>query len=194
MSEASADPIEAPTGGFRLPKSVVRWVAIGLVLTSAVVVFISLYSGVTLAEFESIGILAFGLAAAASVGRLLVQIARFRVITVGLAGKANLDLSGLSVARISSEFISIATPAASSGVFLRTAWLSGKGVTGGKALWIGYFEVLIEVYVGAGLAVLAAAYAISKGVVALGSTIGAVALVLMAVYTVIFIIPARRAH
>jgi uncharacterized membrane protein YbhN (UPF0104 family) len=66
-------------------------------------------------------------------------------------------------------------------------------VEGGKALWIGYFEVLIEIYVGAGLAIIAAAYAFVKGAVFLGSTIAAIALVLIVGYTVIFIVPARRA-
>jgi len=192
VSRTNADPIEKPTGGFQLPKSVMKWVAIGLVLSSAVVIIISLYSGVKFSDFESIGYLTFGLAAAVSVARLLVQIVRFRVITVGLAGDAKLDLSGLALTRISSEFISIATPASSTGVILRTAWLAGKGVVGGTALWIGYFEVLIEIYVGAGLAIIAAAYAFLKGAVVLGSTIAAVALVLIVGYTLVFIIPAKK--
>ena len=192
MSQETADPTEAPTGGFQLPRSVIRWIAVGLVLTSAVVIIITLYSGVKFSDFERIGFLAFGLAAAASVARLLVQIVRFRVITVGLADDPKMDLSGLALTRVSSEFISIATPASSTGVFLRTAWLSGKGVTGGKALWIGYFEVLIEVYVGVGLGIAGGVYAFLKGAVVLGSTIAVIALVVLTGYTIIFIIPAMR--
>jgi uncharacterized membrane protein YbhN (UPF0104 family) len=164
-----------------------------LVLSSGVVIFISLYSGVNIADFEKVGYLTFGLAAAASLGRLLVQIVRFRVITVGLAGDPKMDLSGLPLTRVSSEFISISTPVSTTGVFLRTAWLSGKGVTGGKALWIGYFEVLIEIYVGVSLGIAAGVYAFLKGAFVLGSTITVIALVVIAGYTVIFIIPARRA-
>lgn len=193
MSQETTDPTEAPTGGFQLPRSVIRWVAVGLVITSAVVIIISLYSGVTLSDFERIGFLALGLAAAASVARLLIQIVRFRVITVGLADDPKMDLSGLALTRVSSEFISIATPASSTGVFLRSAWLSGKGVTGGKALWIGYFEVLIEVYVGVGFGVAGGIYAFLKGSVLLGSTITVIALVIVTGYTIIFVIPARRA-
>ncbi len=192
MSRTNADPIQEPTGGFQLPKSVLKWVAVGLVLSSAVVIIISLYSGVKFSDFERIGYLTFGLAAAASATKLLVQIVRFRVITVGLAGDPKMDLSGLALTRVSSEFISISTPATSMGVFLRTAWLAQKGVTGGTALWIGYFEVLIEVYVGVGLGIAAGAYAFFRGAVVLGSTFAVIALVLIAGYTVIFIIPARR--
>lgn len=193
MSQETADPAEAPTAGFQLPRSVIKWVAVGLVLSSAVVIIISLYSGVKFSDFESIGYLTFGLAAAASVARLIVQIVRFRVITVGLAGDPKMDLSGLALTRVSSQFISISTPAATTGVFIRSAWLSRKGVTGGKALWIGYFEVLIEIYVGAGIGIVAGAYAFLKGAVVLGSTIAVISLVLIAGYTIIFIIPARRA-
>jgi len=193
MSQETTDPTEAPTGGFQLPRSVIKWAAAGLVLTSAVVIIISLYSGVKFSDFERIGYLTFGLAAAASLAKLLVQIVRFRVITVGLADDPKMDLSGLALTRVSSEFISISTPTPSAGVFIRSAWLSSKGVTGGKALWIGYFEVLIEVYVGAGLGIAAGVYAFLKGAVVLGSTIAVIALVLIMGYTIIFIIPARRA-
>ena len=131
----------------------------------------------------------FCLAAAASAARLLVQILRFRVITLGLSGYPKPDLGGLALTRVSSEFVSLSTPATSMGVFIRTAWLSHKGVDGGKSLSIGYFEVLMEVYVGAGLGLIAAGYAVSRGAVGIGSTIAVVAIVLVTGYTVVFIVP-----
>src|SRR5207245_11567280 len=67
-----------------------------------------------------------------------------------------------------------------------------KGVDGGTALWIGYFELLMEIYVGGSLALVAAVIAILKGSVVLGSTILLIALVLIAGYTVIFVIPAVK--
>ena len=107
MSQETADSTEPPTGGFQLPRSVIRWIAVGLVATSAVVIIITLYSGVNFSDFERIGLLAFGLAAAASAARLIVQILRFRVITVGLADDPKMDLSGLAITRVSSEVISM---------------------------------------------------------------------------------------
>jgi len=162
------------------------------VLSSAVVIGITLFSGVTLSDLSKLGYLTFGLAAAVSAARLLVQIARFRVVTTGLGGDKKLSLSGLPITRVASEFISVSTPATSMGVFLRTSWLSGKGVDGGRALWIGYFEVLIEIYVGCGVALIAAAYALSKGSVVLGSTIAVIATVLIFGYTLFFVIPAVK--
>jgi len=183
---------EIPAAGAKLPKSVLKWVAVGLVLTTSVVVIISVTSGVTFADLTKLGYLPFGLAAAVSAARLLVQVLRFRVLVVGLARDPRPDLSGLSISRPASEFVSLSTPATSMGVFIRTAWLTGKGVDGGTALWIGYFEVLMEIYVGGSLALVAAAYAFLRGAVAIGSTILIVTLVLVSGYTAIFIIPALR--
>ena len=183
---------EKSTNEFQLPKSVLKWVALGLVLTSSVVIGISFFSGITLSDLVKLGFLTFGLAAAASAARLLVQILRFRVITLGLTGEPKPDLGGLALTRVASEFVSLSTPATSMGVFIRTAWLSQKGVSGGKSLSIGYFEVLMETYVGAGLALIAAGYAISRGAVGIGSTIALVATILIAGYTIIFVVPALR--
>jgi len=168
-----------------------KWVALGLLITSAVVIAISILSGVKFSDLTKLGYLTFALAAGVAASRLLVQILRFRVITLGLAGDPKPNLSGLALTRVASEFVSLSTPA-ELGVFIRTAWLKGKGIDGAKALSIGYFEVLIEVYVGAGLALIAAVYALTRGAVIIGSTIILVATVLIVAYTVIFIIPALR--
>jgi len=169
-----------------------KWIALGLLLTSAVVIAISILSGVEFSDLAKLGYLTFALAAGACASKLLVQILRFRVITLGLAGDPKPDVSGLALTRVASEFVSLSTPATSMGVFIRTSWLTGKGIDGGKALAIGYFEVLIEIYVGAGLALVAALYILTKGAVVLGSTILAVAVILIAGYTLIFLVPALK--
>ena len=183
---------EEKAAGYALPKSVMRWVAVGVTLSTAVVVAIVFFSGVTWSDLERLGYLPFGLAAAASLARLVVQTLRFRVITVGLAGDPRPDLRGAAVARMSSEFIAMSTPSEVGGPVLRAAWLSARGVEGGKSLWIGYFEVLIEIYVGSALGLVAAAYALSKGAVVLGSTIAVIATLLIVGYTLVFIVPALR--
>ncbi len=169
-----------------------KWVALGLLLTSAVVIAISILSGVKFSDLTKLGYLTFALAAGVCASKLLVQILRFRVITLGLAGDPKPDTSGLALTRVASEFVSLSTPATSMGVFILTSWLTGKGIEGGKALSICYFQVLIEIYVGAGLALLAAVIALTRGAVVIGSTILLVAMVLIAGYTVIFIIPAVK--
>jgi putative flippase GtrA len=183
---------EKTTSEYQLPKSVMKWVALGLLLTSAVVIAISIISGVTIADLTKLGYLTFALAAGVCASKLLIQILRFRVITLGLAGDPKPNIGGLALTRVASEFVSLSTPATSMGVFIRTAWLTAKGIDGGKALSIGYFEVLIEIYVGAGLALVAGVYALIVGAVVIGSTMILVATVLIVGYTVIFIIPALK--
>ena len=77
---------EKSTSEYQLPKSVMKWVALGLLLTSAVVIAISILSGVKFSDLTKLGYLTFALAAGVCASRLLVQILRFRVITLGLAG------------------------------------------------------------------------------------------------------------
>ncbi len=163
-----------------------------MVLSSAVVIIISVFSGVTLSDLVKLGYFTFVLAAAVNAARLPVQILRFRVLVVGLARDPRPNLGGLALARTGSEFVSLSTPATSMGVFIRTAWLSGKGVDGGTSLWIGYFEVLMEIYVGGSLALVAAVIAFLKGAVVIGSTVLVIAVVLIAGYTVLFVIPAVK--
>src|SRR5437773_10308355 len=100
-----------------LPKSILRWVAAGLVVSSSVVGIITVLSGVTLSDLASVGYSAFGLAAAASLARLLVQNLRFRVLVSALAGDPRPDLSGAAIARMGSEFVALSTPAMVGGDF-----------------------------------------------------------------------------
>jgi glycosyltransferase 2 family protein len=175
-----------------LPKSVLRWVAVGLVVSSSVVGIITILSGITLSDLARLGYLPFALAAAASLARLLVQNVRFRLIASTLADDPRPNLSGAEIARMGSEFVALSTPSMIGGELVRAAWLSGKGVDVGKALWIGYLEILMDVYVGSALALISAEFAFSKGATAIGASILVVVLVLVTGYTIFFLIPALR--
>ncbi len=75
---------------------------------------------------------------------------------------------------------------------VRAAWLAQRGVDSGRAFWIAYFEVLMDVYVGSAFALVAALYAFSKGANLIGSTIAAIVIFQLVLYTTIFLIPALR--
>jgi len=157
-----------------------------------VVGIITILSGLTPSDLARLGYLPFSLAAAASLARLLVENVRFRLIAGALAGDPRPDLSGAAIARMSSEFVALSTPAMIGGELVRAVWLSGRGVDGGKALWIGYLELLMDVYVGSALAVISAVFAFSRGATVIGVTIVAVAFISVVGYTVFFLIPALR--
>jgi len=101
---------EKTSSEYQLPKSVMKWIALGLLLTSAVVIAISILSGVKFSDLTKLGYVTFALAAGVTASRLLVQILRFRVITLGLAGDPKPNLSGLALTRVASEFVSLSTP------------------------------------------------------------------------------------
>ena len=163
-----------------------------MVVSSLVVGVITVSSGVTLADLAALGFLSFALAAAASLARLLVQNLRFRLMVGALAGDPRPDLSGVAVARMGSEFVALSTPAMIGGEFVRAAWLSERGVEGGKALWIGYFEILVDVYVGSALALASAWFAFTRGAPVIAVSIVGIVSVLVIGYTVFFLIPALR--
>ncbi len=178
--------------GITLPKSILRWAAVGLVVSSSVVGIITILSGVTLSDLAKLGYLPFGLAATASLARLLVQNLRFRLLVSGLVGDPRPDLSGVAIARMGSEFVALSTPAMVGGEFVRAAWLAKRGVDGGKALWIAYFEILVDVYVGSALALASAWFAFTRGAPVIAVSIVAIVSVLVVGYTVFFLIPALR--
>jgi uncharacterized protein (TIRG00374 family) len=178
--------------GITLPRSTLKWVAVGLVVSSSVVGIITVLSGVTLSDLAALGYLSFALAAAASLAKLLVQNLRFRLMVGALAGAPTPDLSGVGIARMGSEFVALSTPAMIGGEFVRAAWLSERGVDGGKALWIGYFEILVDVYVGSALALASAWFAFTRGAPVIAVSIVGIVSVLVIGYTVFFLIPALR--
>ena len=183
---------EGLTGSIGLPGRTMTWIGVGMVASSAVIIAISVFFGVSISDIEKIGLWTFLLAAAVSSVRLLVQIVRFRLVTSSLIADPRVDLHGLATARLGSEFVALSTPSMSGGEFVRAAWLSLKGVEMGKAFWIGYFELIADVYVVSALGLVASVYALSRGAFFIGSVILVVVLILTAAYTIFFLVPAMK--
>ncbi|MDA4117169.1 MAG: flippase-like domain-containing protein [Thaumarchaeota archaeon] len=163
-----------------------------MAVSSFFVIVISFLSGISLSDFATIGYLPFALAAAASIAGLGVGVLRFRVVVDALANRPSLSLGDFGRAKLASQFLALTTPSTTGGFFLTTAWLSRKGIDAGRAVWIGYFEMLVQIYVSSALQLAAAAYALSRGAVIIASAITVVALVLAVGFTVIFVIPGLR--
>jgi glycosyltransferase 2 family protein len=165
---------------------------VGLALSSTFVIAISFFSGVTLSDFAAFGLLPFLLAGSLSALRLAVQVLRYRVTVFGLSGVPKSNFKDLAIVRVGSEFVSLTTPSLIGGVVVRAAWLAQRGVDSGRAFWIAYFEVLLDVYVGSAFALVASYYAFTNGATIIGSTIAAIVTFQLILYTTIFLIPALR--
>lgn len=180
------------TGSFALPRSVIRWIFAGLLFSSCLVIVISVFSGVSLSNLASIGYLPFGLAAVASAAGLLVGVLRFRTVARGLARDPGLGLGGLGNVKLASHFLTLTTPSTTAGFLLSSAWLSRRGVSRGNAMWIAYFEMLIQIYVSSTLVLVAAFYALSKGAIMMASTLALISVSLTVAYSALFLVPALR--
>jgi len=181
-----------PSKEFKLSQSTLRWVYVGLALSTTFVIAISFFSGVTWSDLAAFGLLPFLLAGTFSALRLVVQVLRYRVTVFGLSGVPKSNFKDLAIVRVGSEFVSLTTPSLIGGVVVRAAWLAQRGVDSGRAFWIAYFEVLLDVYVGSAFALVASYYAFSKGATVIGSTIAGIVLFQLILYTTIFLIPALR--
>jgi len=183
---------QEPPKEFKLSQSTLNWVYVGLALSSTFVIAISFFSGVTLADFAAFGLIPFALAGSFSAMRLVIQVLRYRVTVFGLSGVPKSNFKDLAIVRVGSEFVSLTTPSLIGGVVVRAAWLAQRGVDSGRAFWIAYFEVLMDVYVGSAFALVASLFAFSKGATLIGSTIATIVIFQLVLYTTIFLIPALR--
>jgi glycosyltransferase 2 family protein len=190
MSDSTA--LSSSPKEFKLSQSTLRWVYVGLALSTTFVIAISFFSGVTFSDFAAFGLVPFLVAGALSATRLLVQVLRYRVTVFGLSGVPRSNFKDLAVVRVGSEFVSLTTPSLIGGVVVRAAWLSQRGVDSGRAFWIAYFEVLLDVYVGSAFALTASIFAFLNGSIVIGSTIAAIVIFQLILYTTVFLIPALR--
>jgi glycosyltransferase 2 family protein len=183
---------QQPSKEFKLSQTTLNWVYIGLALSSTFVIAISFFSGVTFSDFAAFGLVPFITAGTFSALRLVVQVLRYRVTVFGLSGIPKSNFKDLAIVRVGSEFVSLTTPSLIGGVVVRAAWLAQRGVDSGRAFWIAYFEVLMDVYVGSVFALTAAIFALSRGATVIGSTIALIVIFQLVLYTTIFLIPALR--
>jgi len=164
----------------------------GVSISSVVLIVISLSSGVTLSQLEGPGYFLVALAVLAVLSKLMVQVLKFRVIAGGLTKGLGTDFSGVTTARVGSEFVALTTPSFIGGEFVRAAWLARKGVEAGKALWIGFVEICIDVYVGSAVSLAAAWVAFARGSATVATLIVIVVVPIMAGYAFFILLFAKK--
>ncbi len=118
-------------------------VAAGVGLSIGFVVVYSLLFSVSFEDLASIGFTTLFASCVLIFLRLLVQGLRFHLLTRGLCVRSSVASSVL--ARISSEFVSLSTPSFVGGEAVRLAWLKARGAELGKATWIIFLEIYLDV-------------------------------------------------
>jgi hypothetical protein len=108
--------------------------------------FVVVYSLLFGVRFEDIVSIGFGTLFASSLLillRLIVQGIRFHLLTSGLDIRRSVASSVF--VRVSSEFVSLATPTFIGGEAVRIAWLKVHGAELGKAAWLIFLEIYLDV-------------------------------------------------
>ena len=120
-----------------------RAVAAGVGLSIGFVVAYSLIFGVRFEDLASISLTTLIAASILVFLRLIAQGLRFHLFCRSLGIRGGVGSSVL--ARISSEFVSLSTPSFVGGEAVRLAWLKARGADFGKATWITFLEIYLDV-------------------------------------------------
>ena len=167
-----------------------RAVAAGLGLSISFVVVYSLLFGVKFEDLVSIGFTTLFAACILVFLRLIIQGIRFHLLTNVLNVRASIASSVL--ARVSSEFVSLSTPTFIGGEAVRLAWLKARGVDLGKASWIIFLEIHIDVVSTALVVYASASYLLLHGEYLLASLAALTSTVTTAFFTVLYIFSKKR--
>jgi uncharacterized protein (TIRG00374 family) len=135
----------------------ISWiVAAGVGLSIGFVVAYSLLFGVNFEDLASVGFATLVAACILIILRLLIQGLRFHLLSRALDIRGG--VAGSVLARISSEFVSLSTPSFVGGEAVRLAWLKSRGADLGKATWIIFLEIYLDVVSTALVVYASAAY------------------------------------
>lgn len=148
-----------------------RTVLAGVSLSVASIVLYVIILGIKPSDIASVGYRAFIAASLLALLKLLVQGVRFHIIARQLHASHPIPAHRSILMRISSEFVSMVTPAYIGGETLRVAWLTKNGIQGGQAIWAVYLEILNDVVAGTIIAIIAGIYAVQKGVYLTGALV-----------------------
>lgn len=128
-----------------------------------------------------------------SLAVLLLQGMRFKYIIESFTDKGPFSIRESFAVRIGSQFVAMTTPAYVGGEVARAAWLTTKGISPGTALWLPYIEIIFDVYSTGVIALLAGIIAMYHGAPFLGTLLVAMALLMLALMTVVIFVSRRHA-
>lgn len=167
-----------------------RAAAVGLSLSIGFVVAYSLFFGVKVEDLASIGFNIFFVGCLLVFIRLIVQGLRFHLLIRDLDTKGGIVTNVL--ARVSSEFVSLSTPTFIGGETVRLAWLKARGADLGKATWVVFSEIYLDVLSTALVVYASAYYLLLRGEYLLTSLAALTSTATTAFFTFTYVFSKRR--
>ncbi|MDG6929035.1 MAG: flippase-like domain-containing protein [Nitrososphaerota archaeon] len=120
------------------------------------------------------------LAFLSSVLLLVVQGLRFKYVIDSFSGNGRFPTGESMLVRMGSQFVAMTTPGYVGGEVARAAWLTRRGVDGGRALWLPYIEIIFDVISSNMVAFAGGAYAIATGNYLIGGVLVSLSVMILA--------------
>ena len=148
-----------------------NWRLIAVLVSFLPVIFLFIFSPVSVTDIFSVGIAPFIMAVLFSLAKVFLQAYRFKYFVDKFLGyKVSSSFKLISV-RVGSEFVTNTTPSYIGGEIVRIAWLNKHKVPAGIAAWITTMEIIADVFVGTILALFAGIIALYNGAILIGTII-----------------------
>jgi glycosyltransferase 2 family protein len=148
-----------------------NWKLIAVLVSFLPIIFLFIFSPVSITDVFSIGIAPFIMAVLFSLAKVFLQAYRFKYfVDKFLEYKVSSSIKLISV-RVGSEFVTNTTPSYIGGEIVRIAWLTKHKVPAGIAAWITTMEIIADVFVGTILALFAGIIALYNGGILIGTII-----------------------
>jgi len=164
------------------PRTVLRLAVLGVAASSVILVLISAISGLSITDSLAMAGPPLIIAAFFSVAKLILQGARFYIIQRTFSDGMKLPVEESFRVRIASEFVAMAGVSYVGDELFRTAYLIRRGLPAGRSLWLAYFEIFLDVFVGGTIGVAAGLRALSRGAFQIGIVLTTIAAVILSVY------------
>ena len=168
-----------------------NWRLIAILVSFLPVIFLFIFSPVSITDIFSVGIAPFIMAVLFSLTKVFLQAYRFKYFVDKFLGYKVASSFKLISVRIGSEFVTNTTPSYIGGEIVRIAWLTKNKVPAGIAAWIATMEIIADVFVGTILALFAGIIAFYNGAILIGTIIILISSFIFGFWLIVVIFSAR---
>ena len=168
-----------------------NWKLIGILISLLPLLFLFIFSPVSVTEIFSVGLVPFIISVIFSLTKVFLQAFRFKYFVDKFLNYKIASSFKLISVRIGSEFVTNTTPSYIGGEIVRIAWLTKNKVPAGIAAWIATMEIIADVFVGTILALFAGIIALYNGAILIGTIIILISSLIFGFWLIVVIFSAR---
>ena len=168
-----------------------NWKLIAILISLLPLLFLFIFSPVSVTEIFSVGLVPFIISVIFSLTKVFLQAFRFKYFVDNFLNYKIAPSFKLISVRIGSEFVTNTTPSYIGGEIVRIAWLTKNKVPAGIAAWIATMEIIADVFVGTILALFAGIIALYNGAILIGTIIILISSLIFGFWLIVIIFSAH---